>query len=56
MHDAVPMRMVERLGDLDRVAQGLIRGQAAAGQAAGDAFRPRELHHQVGAAVLLADV
>ena len=52
----MPMRVVERLGDLDGMAQDLIRRQRAAGKAVGNRFAFQQLHHEVVAAVLLADV
>ena len=56
VHDAAPMRMVERFGNLDRVAQNLIRRQGTVRQAAGNGFAFQQFHDEVGAAVLFADV
>ena len=56
MHDAVPMRVVERLGNVDGMAQDLVGWQGTAGKAAADRLAFQQLHHDVVAAVLLADV
>ena len=57
MHDAVPVRGVERLRDLDPVAQRqLERQRAARRQPVGQRLALQVLHDQVGGRVLVADV
>ena len=50
------MRVVERIGDLNGMSQDLIGRQRAAGQAVSDRLALQQLHHDVVATVLLADV
>ena len=54
--DPLPVRRVERAGDLDRVAQHLLRREGPFSQAIGQRLAIQELHHQVINAVLLADI
>ena len=56
MHDPVPVRMVERLGNLDRMTQDLIGRKRTAVQSPRDRLALDEFHHEVFAAILNADV
>ena len=56
VNDAVPMRMIERLGNLDRMAQDLVSGQGAASETVRDRFALQQLHHEVVAAVRSTNV
>ncbi len=56
MDDSLPVRGVEGLGDLRAILQHLRQRQRATGQRVGQRFAVDQLHHQVVAALLLADV
>ena len=56
MDHAVAVRAIERVGDLDRVADTSLGRQRAACEPRGQRLALEELHDQVGDAVLLAEV
>ena len=56
MDDAVSMRLVERIGDLNRVAEGLIERQRTLVQSLGERLPFQKLHDQEVNAILLPDV
>ncbi len=56
VHDPLPMRLIQRVGDLHAVAQRLLEGQRPLGEAVGQRLALDQLHHEVIHAVLVADV
>jgi len=54
--DSLPVCRIERAGDLDGMAQRLVRRQGYLRQALGQSLSFQELHHQVVDAVLVADI
>ena len=56
MDDAVAVRVGERIGNLNRVAQDLVQGQCAASDPLGQRFALEILHDDELDAVLLTDV
>ena len=56
MDDAGAVRALERLGDLDAVAEHLLERQRAFGQAIRQRLALEKLHHQIVDAVVRADV
>ena len=56
MDDAVPMRVIQRVGDLDGIAQDLFGRQRPAQQARRKRFAFEILHDEKAEAVLLANV
>src|SRR4051812_30760646 len=47
MYDALPVRRVERLADLNAIAHDLVRRERSLCQAIGKRFAFEELHHEV---------
>jgi len=56
MDDAGAMRAIERIGDLDAVTNDVRERQRPARDALGERLAFEQLHHQIAAAVVLADV
>ena len=56
MHDPLPVRLVQRVGDLRRRSAASARAAAAPSPAAPTASRPRALHDEVLGLALAADV
>ena len=56
MHDPLPVRLVERVGDLGCEPQGLLERQRTLSQPIRECLAFEKLHHQVLDAVLVSDV